>query len=120
MDKKQIDGFRAQLREQREHVIAEMAAHGGLSDPNEDRSPQDVVDEAARVSHRLVEQRIIGDHSLLLRKIDFALQRLDEGTYDQCAHCGQSIPLERLRAKPSASLCLRCQEAKDAGLLPAA
>jgi RNA polymerase-binding protein DksA len=120
MDKKQTDWFRAQLREQREHVVAEMAAHGDLSDPNEDRSPRDAGDTASQVSHRLVETRIIGDNGLLLRKIDFALQRLDAGTYDRCAHCGNEIPLERLRAKPSASLCLTCQKAKDDGLLPAA
>jgi RNA polymerase-binding protein DksA len=45
-----------------------------------------------------------------LRRIDSALTRLTSGTYGECVICGQEIPLARLRAEPTASRCLACQE----------
>lgn len=51
----------------------------------------------------------------LLYDIDQALQRIDAGTYGDCEECGGKITLERLRAIPFASLCLKCQEAEEIG-----
>jgi DnaK suppressor protein len=113
MDKNATDWFRTQLLEQREQVSAEWVAHRRLSDPNEDRSPGDFGDLGSHATGRLIEERIASDHEQLLRKIDHALERLDAGTYRVCEGCGEEIPMERLRAKPSASLCVTCQEAKD-------
>jgi DnaK suppressor protein len=62
-----------------------------------------------------VNDRIVEDDLNLLQKIDLALSRLEAGTYEECANCGDAIPLERLVAKPSVSLCVPCQELKDAG-----
>jgi RNA polymerase-binding protein DksA len=45
-----------------------------------------------------------------LRRIDSALTRLTSGTYGDCVTCGQEIPLARLRAEPTASRCVSCQE----------
>ncbi|MEV4619045.1 TraR/DksA C4-type zinc finger protein [Asanoa sp. NPDC049573] len=38
-----------------------------------------------------------------------ALQRMNEGTYGICQHCGQHIPLERLEILPSTRYCVPCQ-----------
>lgn len=114
MDKNSTDWFRTQLLEQREQVAAELTSHRRLSDPNEDRSPRDFGDQGSHATGRLIEERIAGDYEQLLRKIDHALERLDAGTYHRCENCGGDIPLERLKAKPSVSLCLTCQQAKDA------
>jgi hypothetical protein len=38
-----------------------------------------------------------------------ALQRVDEGCYGVCVDCGRDIPLTRLRARPEAARCIRCQ-----------
>ena len=48
-----------------------------------------------------------------LRDIDFALQRLEEGTYGACVDCEGQIPARRLRALPWASRCVACQESTD-------
>lgn len=45
-----------------------------------------------------------------LRRIDTALTRLNSGTYGDCLDCGQSIPIERLKAEPTAGRCIACQE----------
>ena len=37
-----------------------------------------------------------------------ALQRLEEGCYGLCEHCGKPINPERLEALPLAALCIEC------------
>ena len=110
MKPKLTDQFRALLLEQRELAAAEMDAHRMPPDPVEDH---DAEEQAVRITNNLVEDRITDDDENLLEKIDLALERLTAGTYQQCANCGGEIPHERLEAKPSASLCISCQEAKD-------
>lgn len=39
-----------------------------------------------------------------------ALRRMDEGTYGKCENCGRPIPLERLEAIPTATLCVACKQ----------
>lgn len=43
-----------------------------------------------------------------LTQIAAALSRLDQGEYGICAHCGEDIPVERLRAVPYADRCVNC------------
>jgi DnaK suppressor protein len=112
MEQQQLDFFRTQLKSQREQVLTDIANHQPSSDPingNEEK--------ADRAADNLVETRITENDGNLLQKIAFALERLDAGTYQQCNHCAEQIPLERLKAKPSVSLCVGCQEKKDSGQL---
>lgn len=46
----------------------------------------------------------------LLREINEALQRIDEGTYGLCADCAQPISPKRLAAVPWAKYCIECKE----------
>jgi DnaK suppressor protein len=48
-----------------------------------------------------------------LRKIDEALQRLENGTYGLCTECLKELPAARLRALPFAALCRDCQESQE-------
>ena len=38
------------------------------------------------------------------------MERLEDGTYGICESCGQPIDLDRLRAMPAATTCVRCKE----------
>jgi DnaK suppressor protein len=42
-------------------------------------------------------------------EIDAALDRIAEGTYGACVHCGVDIPTERLEFRPFATGCVTCQ-----------
>jgi DnaK suppressor protein len=111
MDPSQKERFRTLLLEQRDQVLA------GLNgdDPAENQDLRDPEELATLITRREVDDRLEEDDLNLLQKIDLALARLDGGTYEQCAGCGGPIPLERLVAKPSVSLCIGCQEKKDRG-----
>lgn len=37
-----------------------------------------------------------------------ALKRIEDGTYGFCTNCQQEIPVERLRANPAATTCIKC------------
>jgi len=47
-----------------------------------------------------------------LAEIDAATARLDDGSYGTCQRCGEQIGAERLAARPSARLCIRCASAR--------
>jgi DnaK suppressor protein len=42
----------------------------------------------------------------MLRDVDRALQKIEEGTYGICDRCGKLIPEERLDARPWSVLCV--------------
>ena len=42
--------------------------------------------------------------------IDAALTRIENGDYGICAKCGEEIPVERLKALPYATTCVKCAE----------
>jgi DnaK suppressor protein len=45
-----------------------------------------------------------------IEEIDAALQRITDGRYGICTHCGGDIPLERLEFRPHASTCVACPQ----------
>jgi DnaK suppressor protein len=50
-----------------------------------------------------------------VRDIEFAHQRLAEGSIDTCVECGRAISFERLRANPAARRCIECQRHEERG-----
>jgi len=47
---------------------------------------------------------------LSLRDINKALERIKEGTYGICVHCGRAINEERLLIRPTSSSCVECKK----------
>lgn len=74
----------------------------------------DETERADKIAENMVEHALGFSESKLLEKIEYALQRLAEGTYGICDNCKKEINIERLKAKPSVSLCINCQAAKEA------
>lgn len=48
-----------------------------------------------------------------LYELDDALKRIEEGTFGICDDCQASITRVRLKAVPSARLCIKCQQKKE-------
>ena len=49
----------------------------------------------------------------LYHAVNAALQRIEEGTYGQCAACGKEIPAERLDALPYTAYCIECERQQE-------
>lgn len=73
----------------------------------------DQKDEAARQQFADLgdaqEQRDLDE----MDDVRAALQRLDSGTYGNCADCGEPIALQRLLVQPAALRCAPCQAAHE-------
>jgi DnaK suppressor protein len=73
----------------------------------------DPSDRATQESEFGLELRTRDRERKLLRKIDSALVRIDEGSYGFCDETGEEIGLKRLEARPVATLCLEAQERRE-------
>lgn len=73
----------------------------------------DPSDRATQESEFGLELRTRDRERKLLRKINSALMRIEEGTYGFCDETGEEIGLKRLEARPVATLCLEAQERRE-------
>lgn len=73
----------------------------------------DPNDRATQESEFGLELRTRDRERKLLRKIDSALMRLEDGSYGFCDETGEEIGLKRLEARPVATLSLEAQERRE-------
>jgi DnaK suppressor protein len=69
----------------------------------------DPNDRASQESEFSMELRTRDRERKLLKKINEALDLLDEGEYGFCESCGVEIGVRRLEARPTATLCIDCK-----------
>jgi DnaK suppressor protein len=74
-----------------------------------DEALPDPLDRAVFDSERNFTLRIRGRESMLIRKIRESLDAIQEGVYGICESCGEDISVERLKARPVTSHCIRCK-----------
>lgn len=70
----------------------------------------DLTDRASRETDRGLELRTRDRQRKLIAKIDAALKRIEDGTYGYCEETEEPISLQRLEARPIATLSLEAQE----------
>ncbi|HEY6448114.1 MAG TPA: TraR/DksA family transcriptional regulator [Acidobacteriaceae bacterium] len=77
----------------------------------------DIADQAvfSYQKEMLFSQGTEGHSQLAL--VRQALERLNEGTYGECLHCGRAIGDKRLEALPWTPYCITCQEKIETGQL---
>lgn len=99
--KKKLQNWKEQLLKGSEETIQFMREH---------EAEPDAIDAAANEMARANELRARDRERKLIKKIDAALRRIDEGTYGYCEETGDPIGLQRLEARPIATLCIEAQE----------
>jgi DnaK suppressor protein len=78
---------------------------------------QDVADQAvASYQKELLFSQGTNGHVQITR-IRAALQRIADGTFGECQHCGKMIGIKRLEALPWTPYCIDCQEKIEKGEL---
>jgi len=77
-----------------------------------------LIENAAEDFDRLQQQmnrevaiRNLDRESKLLKEVNAAMKRVDEGSYGTCLRCDEEIPEKRMKAVPWAAYCVPCQEA---------
>ena len=66
-----------------------------------------------RGKHQEPLTKLIGGVAVI-KKINRALERLNNGDFGVCEECGREISEERLMARPMAVLCIRCKRKEEA------
>ncbi len=108
MNKKQIEHFRTILNAWKEELLEEVSrtVHSmqdetaNHPDPNDRASPE--TDMSLELRNRDRERKLI-------KKIEEALGKIDTGDYGYCETCGVEIGVQRLEARPTATLCIDCK-----------
>jgi len=109
MGPRQLAYFRAKLQKWREDLVEESKQTiDNLRD--EVRDVGDEAERATRETENSLELRTRDRYRKLIAKIDKALKRIEEGRYGYCEETDEEIGLDRLEARPIATLCLDAQE----------
>jgi len=112
MNERQRDYFRNKLNDWKQEILRE--SKETLLNLAEDTGKlPDPADRASSETERSLELRTRDRQRKLISKIDEALARIDEGTYGYCEDTGNPISLERLKARPIATLSIEAQEAHE-------
>ena len=109
MNERQLEYFRKKLLDWKADILAQSRATIGTMKDATLHAP-DAVDRASSETDHALELRTRDRQRKLISKIDAALRRIDEGEYGYCAETGEPIALERLEARPTATLSLEAQE----------
>lgn len=112
MDQKDIEFFRKHLSEMLEEAkLKGDSTIEELTDSNEVFA--DPADRATAESDRSFTLRIRDRERRLIRKIQAALTRIDDGSYGICEDCGDEIGVPRLKARPVTRLCINCKSKQE-------
>ncbi len=112
MNEKQLEHFReillgwkVELMQEADRTVYHMQHEASnFPDPN---------DRATQESEFGLELRTRDRERKLLKKIDQALARIDDGSYGFCEETGEEIGLQRLEARPIATLGVEAQERRE-------
>lgn len=107
----ELEEFRALLQGKRKSLLEQARDTLEAQDP-EVRVP-DEVDQASSEYDKSFEYRLRDREKFLLRKIEKALQRIEDGEYDICESCGNPIGKKRLLARPETTYCIICKEEQE-------
>ena len=112
MSDKQLNYFRVLLLEWKRSILE--AAVGTLQNLQDGpiREP-DLNDRASSETDWGIELRTRDRQRKLISKIDAALRRIDQGEYGYCEVTGDPIGINRLIARPIATMTVEAQEAHE-------
>lgn len=111
MNDKQLEFFRNRLTE----MEAELRHNAGQTTENlrESTVVPDLADRATIEEEHALELRTRDRERKLLKKVQAAIKRIDEGEYGYCEETGEPIGVRRLLARPTATLSLEAQERRE-------
>ena len=109
MNDMQLEYFRQKLENWKKSIVSQSVdtladlRQGGLNQPDE-------IDRASMETDKSLDLRTKDRIRKLISKIDAALDRIEDVTYGYCEETGEPIGLDRLEARPVATLSIEAQE----------
>ncbi len=109
MNDRQLEYFKRKLLDWRNELMK--GSESTLQDLKETNlNEADANDRASSETDQSLELRTRDRMRKLIKKINQALDRIENGTYGYCEETGEPIGLARLEARPVATLSIEAQE----------
>lgn len=113
MDARSLTKFKKMLESEKARLAASIqgAVKADLVIPQEELA--DETDLAASELTQSLLFRLRDRERQLLGKIDYALSRIEDGSFGMCDDCEEPIERKRLEARPVSTLCIACKEREE-------
>ena len=110
MRKRDLKKYKKLLQEEKRKILlsARQAVAGDMAPASE--GLMDDIDQASSELEQSMSFRFRDRERNLLKKIETALDKIEDGTYGVCEECGGDITVQRLQARPVADYCIACKE----------
>ena len=103
--KKILNDWKVELSSELNRTVSHMQTDvTSYADPN---------DRASQESEMALELRNRDRERKLIKKINETLKNIEEDEYGYCMGCGEEIGLNRLQARPTATLCIDCKTLQE-------
>lgn len=115
LKKKELDKFKELLDEEKRKILRhlENLSESSELEMGETNAGGDEADIASlEISQKSLE-KIGKRETYLLKKIDLALGKIEDGSFGLCENCGEPIGVPRLMARPVAQLCIDCKQEQE-------
>lgn len=109
--KKELEALRIQLTQS----VIEVNEEVKEIDASKEYSPRQ-ADEGTDDFDKTINFEVSHTEMEMIKQIDRALEKIEEGTYGICDLSGKDIPKARLEALPYASLTVESQEKMEKGI----
>ncbi len=114
LEKTTLEELKEMLLEEKEKLEADLNKIAIKTDDGYKAKIEDLGreedDNAEEMEEKEASQGLINVLSGNLKEVDGALAKMENGTYGHCENCDEEIPVERLRAYPAATSCVKCTD----------
>jgi len=119
LKKSEVTKFKKQLEEMRQKLVGSLQSSSAeVKKPDEATGySQHQADQGSDDYDRKLSLELTTQEFQLLKQIDRALEKVQDGTYGICDISGEEIPKPRLEAMPYALTTVQAQEKLEKGLL---
>ena len=112
MEAQELKAFREMLNGMLDDILRN--SEETIEDMNESGEVYaDPADRATAESDRAFTLRLRDRERKLIKKIQKAIDRIDDGDYGVCHECGDDISVKRLKARPMTTLCINCKSRQE-------
>ena len=113
MNKRDLKRFKEVLEGEREKLLkmAKEATKDRIGTADDDL--KDDMDLASSELDQSMVYRFRDRERNLLKKVEKALLKIEEGNYGICENCEETIDIKRLEVRPVTELCITCKEEQE-------
>jgi DnaK suppressor protein len=109
LKKKQLSELKDIIQAERERLVNSFQMDEERFQLQKDEG-KDEVDQASSDYETAQMLRFRNRDVFYAKKLLKSLEKIEEGSYGECDDCGENIRFERLRARPTAQLCITCKD----------